>query len=83
MSDVPQSLIELNSSLGSQAYLADNFKNKQYSKALEKYGLLAFDECFGCQPLLGLGGKESIKNLQKIKIQTYIELITQMVGKME
>lgn len=69
--------------LGSQAYLADNIKNKQYSKALEKYGPLAFDECFGYQPLLGLGGKESIKNLQKIKIQTYIELITQMVGKME
>lgn len=69
--------------LGSQAYIDSKIKNKQYDKALEKYGSLAYDECFGYVPLLGLGGKESIKNIQKVKIKEHIELITQMVGKME
>ncbi|MDE7321833.1 MAG: DUF1851 domain-containing protein [Lachnospiraceae bacterium] len=67
----------------SQEYLSDNIKNKQYDTALEKYGSLAYDECFGYVPLLGLGGKERIKNIQKVKIKEHIELITQMVGKME
>ena len=69
--------------LGSQAYIDSKIKNKQYDKALEKYGSLAYDECFGYVPLLGMGGKESIKNIQKVKIKEHIALITQTVGKIE
>ena len=35
----------------------------------------------GDVPLLGLGGSEKIQNLKKVKIREYIELISQLVGK--
>ena len=54
-----------------------------YKKAVAKLGELGFDECFGYTPLLGLGGKEKIENLEKVNIKSYIELITQMVGRIE
>ncbi|MCM1090656.1 MAG: DUF1851 domain-containing protein [Butyrivibrio sp.] len=63
--------------------LNDRLKKKKYEQAVEKYGCLEYDECFGYVPLLGLGGKESIKNIQKVKIKEHIELITQTVGKIE
>lgn len=69
--------------LPSETYIKDKIKNKQYTKALQKYGPLEFDECFGYVPLLGLGGKESIGNIQKVKTREHIELITQMVGRIE
>lgn len=69
--------------LSSQMYLKNNIKNKQYEKALQKYGPLEVDECYGYVPLLGLGGKESIGNIQKVNTREHIELITQMVGRIE
>lgn len=46
-------------------------------------GKLNFEECFGYVPLLRLGGSEKVENLKKVKIKEHIELITQMVGKIE
>lgn len=63
--------------------LNDRLKKKKYDKAIEQHGCLAYDECFGYVPLLGAGGKESIKNIQKVKIKEYIGQITQVVGKIE
>ena len=63
---------------------------KEINKALDKYkevvgkmGGLEMDECFGYNPLLGLGGRENVKNIEKVKIKEYIEVITQMVGRIE
>lgn len=64
-------------------YVNNKIKNQQYTKAVVKYGLLEYDECFGYVPLLGMGGKERVENLQKVKIKEHIELITQMVGRIE
>lgn len=64
-------------------YVNNKIKNQQYTKAVVKYGLLGYDECFGYVPLLGMGGKERVENLQKVKIKEHIELITQMVGRIE
>lgn len=47
------------------------------------YGKLNYDECFGYVPLLGLGGPEKVENLQKVKIREHIELISQLVGRIE
>lgn len=69
--------------LASQAYLDSKIKNRKYEKALEKYGSIGYDECFGYEPLLGSGGKESIKNIRKVKIREYIALNTQTVGRIE
>lgn len=55
----------------------------KYSKAVSKLGELEYDECFGYVPLLGLGGSEKVENLKKVKIKEHIELITQLVGKIE
>lgn len=55
----------------------------KYNEAIEKYGELEYNECFGYVPLLGLGGSEKVENLKKVKIKEHIELITQMVGKIE
>lgn len=38
---------------------------------------------FGYVPLLGLGGSEKVENKKKVKIKEHIELIMQMVGKIE
>jgi hypothetical protein len=53
---------------------------KHYPKAVEMYGPLAYDECFGYVPLLGLGGSEQVKNPQKVKIKEQIMLITALLG---
>lgn len=59
---------------------AEYFTMKKYKAAIKKYGNLEYDECFGYVPLLGLGGKESVNNLNKVKIREHIALITEMVG---
>ena len=53
---------------------------RKYNAAEKKYGPLAYDECFGYVPLLGLGGRETVNNLRKVKIREHIALIAQMVG---
>jgi Uncharacterized conserved protein len=59
------------------------FELDKYNKAVSNLGELEYDECFGYIPLLGLGGGEKVENLKKVKIKEHIELITQMVGKIE
>jgi hypothetical protein len=64
-------------------YVQDFLDNLQYEEAVINNGALDFDECFGYVPLLRLGGSEKVENLKKVKIKEHIELITQMVGKIE
>ena len=56
---------------------------KNYPKAVETYGPLAYDECFGYVPLVGLGGAEKVKNLKKVKIKEQLLVITELLGKFE
>ena len=56
------------------------FTIEQYDEAVEKYGELEYDECFGYVPLLALGGNESVNNLKKVKMKEHIALIYNMVG---
>jgi hypothetical protein len=53
---------------------------RNYPLATEKYGDLSYDECFGYVPLLGLGGKEKVENLQKVKIKEQLLVIAQLLG---
>lgn len=61
-------------------FVGKYFQLPQYKEAVEKLGRLAQDECFGYVPLLGLGGRESVDNLSKVKIREHIELISLMMG---
>lgn len=64
-------------------FLDEDLEWNPYNKAIEIYGELNYDECFGYVPLLGLGGTEKVVNLKKVKIREHIELITQLVGRIE
>ena len=69
-----QELTDLNS------YKNDFFWG-DYIGAVKKYGTIPeYDECYGYVPLLGLGGKKTVKNMQIVKIKEHIMLIKEMVG---
>lgn len=55
----------------------------KYKEAVAQFGELEFDECFGYTPLLGLGGSEKTENLEKVNTKVHIELIAQLVGRIE
>ncbi len=58
----------------------EHFGIKKYIAAIKKLGSLEYDECFGYVPLLGLGGKEAVNNLKKVKMREHIVLIFEMCG---
>ena len=67
-------------------YTEDSLRNEffdlnLYEKAVKKYGELEYNQSFCFVPLLGLGGKKSIDNLDKGDTLTHIYLITELVGK--
>ncbi|GHU61368.1 hypothetical protein FACS189418_0910 [Clostridia bacterium] len=64
----------------SESILDEQFCWNPYPDAVERYGKLEYDECFGYEPLLGLGGAEKVENLQKIKIKEHIQIITEFMG---
>ncbi len=66
--------------LGSKSVLDEQFCWNPYLEAVERYGNLEYDECFGYAPLLGLGGAERVENLQKVKIKEHIQIITEFMG---
>ena len=70
----------------SDIYTEKNFTDKYfdlklYKKAVKKYGELEYNQSFCFVPLLGLGGKKSVDNLDKGDTLTHIYLITELVGK--
>ena len=70
----------------SDIYTEKNFTDKYfdlnlYEKAVKRYGELEYNQSFCFVPLLGLGGKKSIDNLDKGDTLTHIYLITELVGK--
>lgn len=66
-----------------EEFLKMYFDIQKYNEAVTKYGNIKFDECFGYVPLLGLGGSEKVDNLKVVKTREHIELITQLVGRIE
>ena len=61
----------------------EDLKWDPYLEAREKYGEPAYDECFGYVPLLGLGGKDTVDNLKKVKLKEHIYIINDLVGPVE
>jgi hypothetical protein len=51
-----------------------------YFEAVEKYGEPAYNECFGYEPLLSLGGKESVDNLRKVNYEVHITIMAEIQG---
>jgi hypothetical protein len=67
-------------------YFFDDFFQKRYWQwnpyfdAVEKYGEPEYDECFGYEPLLSLGGKENVENLKKVKYEVHLTLMGEIQG---
>ncbi|EMY5504299.1 T6SS immunity protein Tdi1 domain-containing protein [Bacillus wiedmannii] len=70
-------------SLDSEKFREEYLKWKPYPKAVETYGEVSYDECFGYTPLLGLGGAEKVENLKKIKLKEHIRIITHFMGSVQ
>ena len=66
--------------LNDSTFVNKFFQVELYNEAIDKYGLLNYDECFGYVPLLAIGGEESVNNLKKVKIREHIALIVSLVG---
>lgn len=51
-----------------------------YFEAVKKYGEPKYDECFGYEPLLSLGGNETVENLKKVNFEVHITIMGQIQG---
>ena len=49
-----------------------------YGKAVQTLGIPAYEECFGYEPLLSLGGKEKVENLRKVNLMVHLDIVSQM-----
>lgn len=63
-----------------EEYWKDYFDRDFYKKAREKLGSLKNDESYGFSPLLCMGGRKALKNVDIVNTRVHIELISQMVG---
>ncbi len=66
-------------------FLNDYFQDKYwmwnpYFEAVERYGEPDYDECFGYEPLLSLGGEERVENLKIVKYDVHIRIISEVQG---
>ena len=41
---------------------------------------IAYNECFGYEPLLSLGGKENVDNLRKVNYEVHITIMAEIQG---
>lgn len=73
--------VVINRIIGDKEFTADRgyFDSKIFYLAKETLGNLAFDECYGFEPLLALGGSEKISNLKIVKTREYLDIIGQAV----
>lgn len=54
------------------------FSWKPYEDAVKKLGTPSYEECFGYEPLLSLGGKEKLENLRKVNLAVHLDIVSQM-----
>ena len=54
------------------------FSWKPYEDAVKKYGVPTFEECFAYEPLLSLGGNESVDNLRKVNLAVHLDIVSRM-----
>lgn len=64
-------------------FLDKKLPYNKYLEAKEILGDLTSDECFGYQPLLGLGGSEKSQNLRTVKVKEYVSIISHTLGKIQ
>jgi hypothetical protein len=63
-------------------FLKSALKAELYNEAVNTLGIPAYDECFGYEPILAVGGSEKVENLRIVKLIEHISIITQFVGQL-
>lgn len=48
-----------------------------YEDAVKTLGVPAYEECFGYDPLLSLGGAEKVENLRKVNLAVHLDIVSQ------
>jgi len=61
-------------------WVQEELKWNPYPEALKMYGPLAYDECFGYVPILGIGGSEKVEKLKKVKLYEHIGIHVAFMG---
>lgn len=66
--------------ISNQGCLKSWFSLDEYPMIKSVKGIPALDECYGYVPILSLGGKETIDNINILKTIPYIEMVLQSIG---
>ena len=73
----------LNKIIFNESTLKGWFDLDNYSSIKEKVGETGFNECYGYFPALVMGGDGDFDTIKIVDTLTYIDTITQMIGKFE
>jgi len=61
-----------------EQYLDDVLDRKLYRKALKRLGPLEFDDCYGFEPAIALGGPGTLDTLRKVKLREHLSILAQL-----
>ncbi|HWI93204.1 MAG TPA: T6SS immunity protein Tdi1 domain-containing protein [Flavisolibacter sp.] len=64
--------------IGTETFWMSKCYGKIELKINKKYGQMKADECYTFVPALALGGKESIENMEKVKIKENLSILAQL-----
>jgi hypothetical protein len=74
--DIP---LVLNYTFCSKQYLDKVLDQKLFRKSLKKLGALDFDECYGFEPAIALGGPGTLDTIRKVKLREHLSILAQLV----
>lgn len=60
--------------------LKDEMGEPLFSRALAEFGPLEFDEVYGFEPAIVLGGKMRLENLAKLKLDVHLTILRQLAA---
>ena len=69
--------------LEDEEYLEEDLRISPYVEAVRKYGDVEYSKAFGYVPILALGGKESVDNLDKVEIREHILIHANFMGQID
>src|SRR5262245_48397823 len=72
-----------NSTLVSKSYLQNVLDQTLFRKALKKLGPIEYDECYGFEPAIALGGPGTLETLKKVKLREHLSILAQLVDELK
>jgi hypothetical protein len=63
--------------------LDDVLDQKLFQKARKKLGPIEYDECYGFEPAIALGGPGTLSTLRRVKLREHLSLLAQLVDELK